>query len=544
MNEWERRIVLSLTFVAGLIATYIVVYQWAMAYFVDESISLVQSAQVVIEALTTAGFGGDTEAWRQHDALAFVVIVMNLSGVLLVFLAVPVFLVPLFKQAVKDRPRESTDLTDHVIICSFTPREDVLRGELDAAGIPYVVIEEDPETVIELNSDGVEAILGDLEQDETYRAANVGDARAIVTDVSDDRNVSVILTARECGEDIRVISVSENEADAIYQRYAGADQVIRPRQVLGRSLAERTSLSLTKDFHDTVALDEDFELSELLVKEHSDLAGRTLAEAGLRDQMGVTVIGMWVNGEFLAVPEPDTKIDSNTILLVAGSPGDIEEVSARTVSPNHHAESRVVVAGYGVVGQSAVERLEDSGLECTVVDSAGGDGVDVVGSITDPETLSEARVETAESVVLALDDDTATMYTTVALERIAPDTEVIVRANDIENTRKLYRAGAEYVLALSSVTGRMLASILLEDEEVLAPSTQFELVRRSVPSLAGRTLGEADVRERTGATVVAVERNGELVKNPGPEFAVEPGDTFIVAGDDDAVNNFVELGRS
>jgi Trk K+ transport system NAD-binding subunit len=166
--------------------------------------------------------------------------------------------------------------------------------------------------------------------------------------------------------------------------------------------------------------------------------------------------------------------------------------------------------------------------------------VDVVGDITDRQTLRAAGVDEARSVILALDEDTTSVFATLAVSQFAPDVEVIVRANETDSTTKLYRAGAEYVLALATVSGRILASSLLEDEEVIAPDTQIEVVRTGAPSLVGQTLAEADVRARTNCTVIAAERNGDLVTDVGPEFRVQVDDTLIVAGLDADVNRFNE----
>lgn len=538
MIEWRRRVGWALAVVVILVLFFTVLYRWAMLQFEGVTMSSTDSLQVVIESLTTAGFGGDTDHWNSH-AVNLLVVTMNLTGVLLVFLALPLFVVPLFQQALEEAPATSTDLEDHVIICSYTPREDVLRSELDAAGVPYVVVEEDPDTVLELANQGMEAICGDLDREKTFRNANVDDATAIVTDVSDERNVSVILTARELGESVSIVSVAESADAAMYHRYAGANRVIRPRQVLGRSLGRKATLSMTSDLQETVELGDDVELSEVRVREGSDLAGRTLAESGLRDRLRATVIAMWAHGEFVPVPDPNATIDENTILLVAGRHEDIEAVNTLTVAPESAKSDRVVVAGYGVVGRSVVETLDDAGVEYTVVDTTD-ETADVVGDITDPETRSAAGIGDARAVVLAMDDDTAAMYATVALERLAAGTEVIVRTNDVQNTRKLYRAGAEYALALSTVTGRMLASVLIQGEEVLTPETQFEIIRTNAPGLAGTTLADAAVRERTGATVVAIDRNGEVVANPDPEVPIQGDDVLVVAGSDEAVNMFIE----
>lgn len=156
---------------------------------------------------------------------------------------------------------------------------------------------------------------------------------------------------------------------------------------------------------------------------------------------------------------------------------------------------------------------------------------------------SLCRLGQSELVLLGVGSVPETVDSTVALEQLVSDPEVIARANDVENTTKLYRAGAEYVLALSTITGRMLSSVLIDEEEVLSPNLQFEVIRTSAPALEGRSLGEADVGDITGATVVAVERDGELLTNIGPEYTARADDTLIVAGSDDAVNKFIRLSK-
>jgi len=542
MNYWWRRIVLSLVAVLVLVLVYAGLYQLGMAAFEGETKTYAQSIQAVIESLTTAGFGGDAP-W-ESTAMNLFVIGMNLTGVLLVFLALPLLVVPLFQQALEDRPPESTDLTDHVVICSHTPRSDVLADELEAANVPYVFIDDDPELVVELDSEGIDAIYGELDQAETLRAANVTDARALVTDIDAETNAMVILTARELSSDLRIVSVAEDEDVASYHRYAGADEIVRPRRVLGESLATKATTTISADLRDTIELSEDFTVTELLVKDHSDLVGQTISESGIRDRMGITVIGAWFNGEFVPVPDPEQVIDSNTILLVAGRRDDLTELKSRTVSSLPRRPDRVVVGGYGVVGRTAVDTLVANDVSTFTIDTADADGVDIVGSVTDEAVLETAGVSDGQSVVLTLDDDATSIYATLVIKQLAPSVEIIVRANETENIPKFYRAGAEYVLSLSTVTGRMLASVLIEDEEILTPETQFELVRTTAPRIAGRSLGDIDLRARTGCTVVAAERNGDLLTDLGPDFVVREDDMLIVAGNDEAINRFVAVATS
>lgn len=62
------------------------------------------------------------------------------------------------------------------------------------------------------------------------------------------------------------------------------------------------------------------------------------------------------------------------------------------------------------------------------------------------------------------------------------------------------------------------------------------LVSVQLPILPGspydsRSLGEARIRTRTGASVVAVVRSGQVNASPGPDFRFVAGDVVVVVGD-------------
>jgi len=102
-------------------------------------------------------------------------------------------------------------------------------------------------------------------------------------------------------------------------------------------------------------------------------------------------------------------------------------------------------------------------------------------------------------------DDTLAVFATLVVRELSGDVQIIARANETGNARKLYRAGADYVLALSTVSGRMLASTIL-NEDVISFDQWVEVVRVPAGRLAGQSLEDADVRARTSCTVIAVER--------------------------------------
>jgi len=540
-TNWQQRIALTLAGIVGIVIIYTFVYQWALAAFVGEDISVFQALQVVIEALTTAGFGGDTELWRQSDAIAFLIVLMNLSGVLLVFLAIPLYAVPLFQRALETRPPTTSQLTDHVIICGYSAQDEVLCEELQAVDIPYVYVDSNPEVVVDLNERGINAIVGDLESAESYRAANANHARALVADIDDKTIPTVILSAKQINPDLPAISVVKDQSVEAYHRYAGADDIISTRQIMGESLGLRAAGTYAEKLQQAIEVESDLSITGLLIENGSELIGQTIREADVLDKIGITIVGAWIGGQFIITPRPDTVIKENTILLVASKKKSFETLQIRQIPAHDKDEPRVVVCGYGSVGQSVVETLQAEGMEVESIDITPKDGVDIVGDITDPATFKRANVENARSVVLSIDEDTTTIYATLILNELAPDAEIIVRAADDDSVQKLYNAGADFVLSLSQLTGESLASLLIDESEILTPDVNFDFVRTSVPEFTGKSLSELDLRARTNCTVVAVERAGEVLTDIDADFTIKESDVLIVAGSEASRSQFHEF---
>jgi len=372
-------------------------------------------------------------------------------------------------------------------------------------------------------------------------AAGVGSARALVADVSDQVDASIVLAAREVAEDIPIVSVVEAPDRRPYHRLAGADVVLSPRPLLGGSLASKVTTSVATDLGDVIEIGNDFEIAELPVHRGSRLVDRTLAESGLREQAGVDVIGAWFRGEFETPPDPEATITNGTVLLVAGREDQLAALRELTRSSVRRLDDgKTIVVGYGQVGRAITDSLAEAGAEYTVVDRVDAEGIDVVGDATESETLEAAGVHDARSVILALPDDTTAEFVTLVVRDLSPETEIIARVEETRSIQKMYRAGADYVLSLATVTGRMLASNILEDADVLSLDHQVEVIRTAAPGLVGQTLGGANVRSRTGCTVVGVDRDGTLFTDLGPEFRIETGDELIVAGTDEGTRRFNE----
>jgi Trk K+ transport system NAD-binding subunit len=540
-TDLRRRLLLVLAGLGLLVFVYAIIYRWAVLRYAGESRSLVTAIQIILEALTTGSFGTDASLLRDHEQLRTFIILINVTRVGLIFLALPVLAVPLFKRTFDTQPPRETELQDHVVFCGTVVVDDALRAELDEAGIPYLFVRPDAEEVNELRADGFEATYGNAERVETLRNANFGNARAIVTDMGDERNLTVILAANRVNPDATIVSVVESRDTVAHHEYAGADVVVLSKQSLGESLAMRSIQTIAERFQAAVGLTTQIDFGEYLVEDGSELVGTTIGEIGVADELEITVIGGWFGPRFLVSPPPETEILENSHLLVSGDHEALETVGARKLPTHRGQSSRVVVCGYGDVGQTVANTLEGEGIDVTTVDFHVDTGADVIGDITDDHTIREANVADARSVILAVEKDATAIYSAILISHHAPDVEIIARANDPDNVWKLYNAGADYVLSIPAVTDGVLASALIEDRELLTPHSEFVFVREAAPALVGQRLDDLPLRNQTGCTLVGVERDDELITNPGPEFTIEPEDILVAAGREAAVERFRSL---
>ncbi|WP_248895682.1 potassium channel family protein [Haloplanus halobius] len=539
MPRDTRRIVYYLGAVAATTVLFTLLYNLGMATLEHRPQPIYQSLEVVVQTFTTTGYGEDAP-W-QTPQMNVLMIVMQLAGIGLILTAVDVFAVPWIRNALSvDPPVERRDVTDHVVICGHSPRSESFIEELDARDVDYVLVEADHDTAIDLHDAGYDVIHGNPESATVLDRAGIGSATAVVADVADDTNASIVLAARDAAPDIHVVTLVEDATSEPYHRAAGADDVLSPRQLLGESLTRRVATAVSAAVQEGVTLGEAFELVELSVQEGSRLDRRSYGSARIDERFGVNVVGIRTDGEFELSPSPGTRLEPGTTLLVAGAPERLQDLQEAAGSRIRSlAPQDVVIAGYGQAGSAAHETLQETNSRVTVLDIEEKAGVDVVGDARDPAVLRDAGIEDASVLLLTLADDTVAIFTTLIARELNPELEILVRANEREDTEKLSQAGADYVQSLATVSGRMMASTVFGDEEVLAYDTRIQIMKQSTDAFDGDAITAADIRE-TGCTVIAVVSDGETVTDFDADRSFADADAVIVAGEDDDITALEE----
>jgi Trk K+ transport system NAD-binding subunit len=238
---------------------------------------------------------------------------------------------------------------------------------------------------------------------------------------------------------------------------------------------------------------------------------------------------------FTTTKGPDTRVEAGAILVAVGAHANLEKAERMAVPLRRTGP--IVVAGYGAVGQKVVELLHDAGEACVVIDRTRAPGVHVVGNVLEQATLDAAEVRTASAVILALSDDSESVFATAAVRDYAPEVPLIVRVLRSPNTPRLYRSGADFAISVGQVAGQILADHLL-DEQVLNVENRIKFSRLSAGTLAGAHPWRSPALDGTGAKVIAVERGQEVLVEFGDDFAVRPDDALFVCGSTNSLERY------
>jgi K+/H+ antiporter YhaU regulatory subunit KhtT len=73
---------------------------------------------------------------------------------------------------------------------------------------------------------------------------------------------------------------------------------------------------------------------------------------------------------------------------------------------------------------------------------------------------------------------------------------------------------------------------------MISQQAHIKLAKRGVGRLAGQHPLESSIRERTGCTIVAVERDREVIMDIASAFTLGEADELYVCGTVDALNRF------
>jgi CPA2 family monovalent cation:H+ antiporter-2 len=177
------------------------------------------------------------------------------------------------------------------------------------------------------------------------------------------------------------------------------------------------------------------------------------------------------------------------------------------------AAPRVIIAGFGRVGQTVASMLEVHRVPYLALDSdadevarqrARGKPV-YYGDVTSPQLVRHLHLDTARALVVTMNDRNAVDDLVAAAKRERQDLLVVARARDPAHAAHLYRVGATDAVPETTEASLQLAEAVLVDVGIpMGPviasihekRAEFQrLVRAQVPGSNHRALGRRRLRD-------------------------------------------------
>ncbi|MGC9334475.1 MAG: cation:proton antiporter [Anaerolineae bacterium] len=313
------------------------------------------------------------------------------------------------------------------------------------------------------------------------------------------------------------------------------------------------------------------------VSEFSFILGAVAVSLGVldRDQYSLilagTLLSMMLNPfMFRLMPAMERRLRSMPALWKV-----LDRHGPSPALPQEGLVDHVVVIGGGCVGRHSIKVLEKLGLPQLVVE-ADAERVEALnkrgvptlfGDAANSEVLVHAGLDRARALVITISDEAAAALIVATAHDMAPDLPILARGATREGVQQLSELGAQTVIHPEMEGGLEIVRHLLlqlgfslqqvyeyaesvrHDHygqmvnpdaehrmllELLDAANSIEILWFDVPAdspLVGQTLLEADLRARTGASVVAILRDRQLMPNPKSMMVFEAGDRVALIGD-------------
>jgi Trk K+ transport system NAD-binding subunit len=540
---------------AMLIAVYTYIFYTAYPVLENKPISWPGALLFVVESMTTVGYG-----WLlpfSNDLTMLLSIQIILSGVIMIFVVIPLLLAPFLTSLLAPAPPRKTPhiLSGHTVVMGYDELTRSVIESLTVSEHDIVIIEQDRVVALEIATryrKRAYVIWGDYNDPATWTAAHIDKAQYIVICKDERQTASIVLGIRE-GVKGKIISVVDKLSFERYLRYAGADYVLSPKHATGRILARHAVLNPSGDAEpDIPGLDrininldhtaeQELRLINIPVVFGCRAAFKSLFELQLFERFGIIVPFLWKAGKFIPEPRDDIIVDNTTSLFLFGRAESIVTAIREEFNTKGCSDAFAVVAGFGDVGAGAYQELLASGVSCIVVDSKEHGIEQVVGNAENEEVLKNALIEEARFCIVALNDDDVNLFTTLMARNLNPMIRILARANEPATVEKLYRAGADYVALLPMIGGQTIARIVLANTVTILlelPNNDLVILKHANKTYAKPLKW---FTRKTGVRIIGIESQSRSVIAPAAEEIILKGDALIVVGNTEQLKKFIHL---
>ena len=213
-------------------------------------------------------------------------------------------------------------------------------------------------------------------------------------------------------------------------------------------------------------------------------------------------------------------------------------------------ENHVIICGFGRNGQQAAKDLMAHNHEFIIIDRHKDNLMHnfdakikfIEGDATQDQILSDAKIETAKSLITTLPEDADNLFVALTARSMNPNIKIISRASSESTEKKLKIAGVNSVVMPERVGGAHMATLVarpdvIEFLEHLSikgdnPTNIEEIVCNELPKeVLNKTIYEMGVRQKSGANIIGFKTpEGKYILNPSADTQIISNSKIFVLG--------------
>ncbi len=221
-------------------------------------------------------------------------------------------------------------MKEHVIVCGYGRVGKQVAEDLKANNMNFVIVEMDASAILN-EADELNFIHGDSTNDDVLKRASVDTAKAVITCLPKDAdNLYVVLTAREYGRKIIIVSRASSPSAVSKLKMAGANNVIMPDAVGGSHMASLIANPDVMEFLDSIRVKGymDANVESISYEELPDeLKNKSIGDLESRQITGVTIVGMKnKEGIYTINPGTEVMVTEGAKLFVLGTKSQIQKM--------------------------------------------------------------------------------------------------------------------------------------------------------------------------------------------------------------------------
>jgi len=319
-----------LQFGCGLLALVLTI--GTIGFMLTEGWTLLQSLYTAVLVVSTLGFSD----LRPSDAPGQTLTI----GLILLGVGTLYYLVGALAQNVienqfewnrrRSMEQRVAQLKGHLVVCGFGRVGRETCQQLKQQNCAFVVVDSEERRIHQVDQLGYFYVQGDASDDEVLKRAGVTRARALLTAVQTDAaNVYITLSARALNPELFIVARAATAEAEHKLAIAGANRVISPYILGGRSMAGHALRPTVMDFLDVLVHSDEMEmwLEEINVGADSWLNGMSIGDAQLRQTTGIIVLALRrADGQIQVNPKESALLREGDTLIVLGSREDVERI--------------------------------------------------------------------------------------------------------------------------------------------------------------------------------------------------------------------------